>query len=568
MLISDMMSDIRSQNLVLPEFQREYVWSKEQAKELMVSLTKKYPVGGLLFWKTEEPPELKNVGELPEKLGTVQVILDGQQRLTTLYMLLIGEIPPYYVSEDITTDVRDLYYNVDDRDFQYFQPVRMRDNPRWVKVVDCFRPESVDVFSIAQRTVGDDGSAFQTAQSYDSNLSRLKAVRDIFLPTQAIPMDASLDEAIDVFDRVNSQGTSLTDAELALTHVTGKWPQARRTLKAKKDDLSLQKFDFYLSFMTRALVCTVTGHARFQYIHETPRPQLLEAWKRLSKILDYTVSILPSHAHIHSSDDLSTTNPLVPLIRFLAINGGSFPSEVSLRRALHWFYVAQIQQRYSGQTDNRLEHDVTIVNREDSPWDSLLNQIVDQRGRIEVFPDDFEGRGAAHPLYRMSYVLAKAHGAVDWFNGLLLATAAGDSYGIHSHHIFPQSALYANGYSSNSYLDRQIVNAIGNRAFLTGSTNLKIGSRVPEDYLPEVEDRYPEALSKQFIPMDAQLWGLDRYRDFLRARRELIARSLNSFLDGLISEEEPAGPRPLGELIRMGEGANLDSLVKSLCRSN
>ena len=383
MLISEAISDIRTQDLVLPEFQREYVWSREQAKQLLVSLTRKYPVGGLLFWKTQEPPELKNVDAMPEKLGTVQVILDGQQRLTTLYMLVTGEIPPYYVSEDITNDIRDLYYNVDDGDFQYFQPVRMRDNPRWVRVVDCFDGDSVDVFSIAQKTVGEDEGAFQQAQEYNSNLSKLKGVRDVQLPTQVIPTEASLDDAIDVFDRVNSLGTKLTEAELALTHVTGKWSEARKTLKAKMGQLKQHRFEFDLTFMTRSFVCTVTDHALFQHIHQTPRHQLEEGWGRLSKILDYMAGILPSHAHIHSTRDMSTLNPLIPIVRFLNLNGGRFPSDASLRRGMHWLHVAQIHQRYAGQTDSRLEHDVTIVNREDSPWQSLVNQIVDQRGACE-----------------------------------------------------------------------------------------------------------------------------------------------------------------------------------------
>ena len=213
---------------------------------------------------------------------------------------------------------------------------------------------------------------------------------------------------------------------------------------------------------------------------------------------------------------MSTLNTLTPIVRFLSLNGEKFPSEASLRSGLHWLYVAQIHQRYAGQTDQRLEQDVTIVNREDSPWQSLINQIVDQRGRVKVLPDDFEGRGSSHPLYRMSLILAKANGAVDWFNGLSLDAPID---GIHSHHIFPQSALYKNGFSSNSHLDRQVVNAIANRAFLTGQTNLAIGNRMPEEYLPEVEERFPGALSSQFIPEDTQLWRLDRYRDFLSARR-------------------------------------------------
>ena len=328
------------------------------------------------------------------------------------------------------------------------------------------------------------------------DLSRLRGIRDVDLPIQIVPTEASLNDAIDVFDRLNSLGTKLTDAELALTHVTGKWSQARRTLKAKMDQLEQQRFAFDLTFMTRALVCTVTGHALFEHIRAVERPRLEEGWLQLSKILGYVTSVLPSHAYIHSTRDMSTTNPLIPIVRFLSLNGDKFQSESSLRRGLHWLYMALVHQRYAGQTDSRLEHDVTIVNREDSPWPSLLNQIVDQRGRMEVLPDDFEGRGAGHPLYRMSLVLAKAHGAVDWFNGLSLATPMGDTYGIHSHHIFPQSALYQSGYSSDSHLDRQMVNAIANRAFLSGQTNLSIGDRLPEDYLPEVEERYPKGVGE------------------------------------------------------------------------
>ena len=361
-----------------------------------------------------------------------------------------------------------------------------------------------------------------------------------------------------MFDRVNSLGTKLTEAELALTHVTGKWPQARRTIKAKMDQLKDQKFDFDLTFMTRALVCTVTDHTLFEYIHETPRQQLEDSWERLSTMLDYVTTFLPRQAHINSVRDLSSTNPLIPLIRFLSLNEGKFPSNTSLRSGIHWFYAAQIHQRYSGQTDSRLEHDVTVINREDSPWQTLVDQIVDQRGRIEVRPDDFEGRGVGHPLYRMSSVVAKAHGAVDWFNGLSLESPVGDSYGIHSHHVFPPSALYGCGYSSDSHLDRQLVNAIANRAFLTGETNQSLGSRLPEDYLPEVEERFPGALASQFVPMDTQLWRLDRYRDFLKARRELMAERLNSFLDSLISEQESLNIRPLVELINMGEGTVLE----------
>lgn len=558
MKIYELLSDIRKRDLVLPEFQREFVWSREQAKQLMVSLWKGYPVGSLLLWKTDDPPELKNMQELPERLGTVQVILDGQQRLTTLYILIEGEIPPYYKHEDIEVRITDLYYNLADGEFQYYQHLRMHGNPHWVNVVNCFNGGGIDTFEIARNSTKDPQAAFRQAQVYTNNLNRLKAIRSMDLPLQVVPYYAPLKDAIDIFDRVNSQGTKLTDADLALTHVTGNWPTARREIKAKIEKLVGRQFELDLKFMTRALTCVVTHHALFDWIHLEPRSALEEGWKRLSDILDYLVSILPSHAFIHSADDLNSSNTLIPLVAYLATNQGVFPNHRALRQAVNWLYAAHIWARYTAQTDQRLEHDVTVIAREEFPWDSLREQIIDQRGRIEVKPSDFEGRVAQHPLFRMSLILAKAHSAVDWFNGLPLATSAGRAYNIQYHHVFPQSVLYRNGYDPDNHLHRKVVNEIANRAFLTAETNVDISNRPPEEYLPEVEERYPGTLSRQCIPMDPYLWRTERYGDFLEARRRSLAQAINSLMAGLITEPEQPRERPVSELISLGEGPTME----------
>ncbi len=551
--ISELMTDIRNRDLVLPEFQREYVWSREQAKQLMVSLFKEYPVGALLFWKTPNPPELKNLPTGNSDLGTVSIILDGQQRLTTLYLLMTGEIPPYYTKEDLRTDPRELFFNLDTGEFQYYQASKMRDNPLWVRVVDAFT-QKVNVFALAKGQAQEDAQVVELAEKYSENLERLRRIGAIDLPVQNVPSQAGLDEAIDIFDRVNSQGTKLTDAELALTHITGKWSNARREMKRKIAALSKQHFYFDLTFTTRALTGVVVRRALFETIHHAPREHLVEGWQRLSNILDYLVVLLPGQAYIHSTEDINTTNVLIPLIVYLSLNGGEFPNERELKGAVHWLYNAHIWARYTGQTDQRLEHDVSIVVRETSPWEELRAQIIDQRGRIEVRPADFVGRGAQHPLYRMTFILAKALGAVDWFNGLPLAGTPKHRYYIHSHHIFPQSILYRELYDPNNHLDRKKVNEIANRAFLTASTNQHLGNRLPEEYFLEIEERFPGALDRQFIPRDPELWKIKHYEEFLDARRKLIARKLNDFLGSLLAEKEEAKQqRPLAEIIAMGE---------------
>ena len=556
MKIADLIYSIQIKSLVLPEFQREYVWTREQAKKLLSSLIKGYPVGSILLWKTNNPPELKN--EVIDPGSKVyQLILDGQQRLTTLYMLINGDIPPYYTEKDVTTDPRDLFYHLGTGDLQYYQSSVMKADPLWVRVVECFKADSsINIFELIPES---SENKFVLANEYSNHLTALRLVKEKELPELLIPSTAEIEDAIDIFDLVNSQGTKLTDAELALTHIVDKWPVARRVIKEKIDFLKISDFDFNLNFLTRALTTIVTRRAIFESIHVEPKENLIAGWNKLSKILDYLTTILPSRAFINSTGDLSTTNVLIPVIAFLNQNNSRFPDEASLKRALYYIYTSLIWSRYSGQVDQRLESDVSVVYRENYPWDMLRDALIDQRGRVDVKPNDLEGRTGNHPLYYMTYILAKSGGAMDWFNGAPLTNRQTGAYYVHSHHIFPQSLLYANGYDIDNHLHRKIVNEIANRAFLTAETNRSISNRPPEVYLPEIEAKYPGALAKQFIPMHPELWKISKFPEFLEARRQLIAVKFNSLLDSLLSPTPTQIRRKdILELISLGESEILE----------
>jgi hypothetical protein len=556
MKINDLIHSIKIKNVVLPEFQREYVWSKDQAKKLMASLAKEYPVGSLLFWKTDNPPELKNLPNISHN-NSYQIILDGQQRLTTLYMLINGQIPFYYTNEDIINDPRDLFFNIDSGEFQYYQTNVMVNDPLWVRVVDCFDTnKEINVFSLAEDLSQD--NKFPLAMKYTNNLQKLRNIKDRELPILLVPASATLEDAIDIFDLVNSQGTKLTDAELALTHIVGNWPQARQVIKNKIQDLKTKNFNFNLTFMTRALTTVVSKRALYEAIHGEPKEKLKDGWKKLSKIMDYLVLILPNRAFIHSTYDLNTTNVLIPIIAYLNENNEKFPDDKNLKRAIHFIYIALAWARYSGQTDQKLEHDVSIMYRENNPWEKLVDALIDQRGRIEVKPNDLEGRTAGHPLYLITYIISKTQGATDWFNGMPLTGKETGSYTINSHHIFPSSILYKNSYDADNHLHRKIVNEIANRAFLTGDTNKSLSNTPPEEYLPSIEENYPGALSKQFIPMQPDLWKIDRYADFLEARRHLIATKINEYFNGLITEPIKVKEKSIKEIITLGESAVLE----------
>jgi hypothetical protein len=191
----------------------------------------------------------------------------------------------------------------------------MKNNPTWVRVTDCLSsPTPVKVFEIVQKKAATEKATdeqFQLAQLYNDNLTKLHNILDRDYPVQIVPPQADIDAAIDVFDRVNSLGTKLTDAELALTHITGKWSKARQQMKKKITELEDKGFVFDLTFMVRCLVGVVHGRALFEIIHKTDAEKLLAGWQELTRILDYLITILPGHAYIHSTDDLNTTNVLV-----------------------------------------------------------------------------------------------------------------------------------------------------------------------------------------------------------------------------------------------------------------
>src|SRR3546814_3650251 len=103
-----------------------------------------------ISWETNTPPELKGPYKYNEKQGAVRILLDGQQRLTTLYMLIRGDLPPYYTAPEILNDTRGLYVNVETRELEYYKKLKMENDPRWQNLTDIFQRSE-------ERRVGKEG---------------------------------------------------------------------------------------------------------------------------------------------------------------------------------------------------------------------------------------------------------------------------------------------------------------------------------------------------------------------------------------------------------------------------
>jgi len=560
MKTSQILDNIENLLLVVPEFQREYVWSKEQAKQLMISLFRDYPVGSLLIWQTNNPPAIKNKAiAIHNPSYTWDILLDGQQRLTTLYLLIKGEIPPYYKQDEIINDPRNLYFNLENGEFSYYSKLKMQGDPLWRKVTDCFNGNLTAFTLLQQMNIQDPNQLNTIGTAINDNLLKLLDIKKTDNPIQYVPASATIDEAIDVFDRVNSKGTKLTEAELVLTHITGRWPQARSQMKQKIEELEQKEFFFTsdyqknLDFFTRCMVVSMTHSARYSdnaklKYEDFSRDNYVRYWDEVSKSIDSLFPILTRNALVSNTNDLNSTNLLVPIVAHLLKNGCRFVGNEQ-NNFLYWMFLALVWSRYSGQTEQRLDKDVYLVMNRENPISDLVAQIEDQRGRTEVKSADLLGRGSGHPIYKMLYVITKHKKAVDWSNGEPIYDTMG--YSIQSHHIFPQALLYENGLESENYLDKKKVNEIANRAFITRDADYEISDKKPCDHLPEVEKKYPGALEQQFIPMDSSLWIVEKYDDFLEERRKLIADGINTFLRKL--QKPGGGEKNWKEIILRGE---------------
>ncbi len=533
--IIHLLKEIEENELVVPEFQREYVWSYDQAKEFIKSLYGKWPTGSFLFWnvKPKNAPPLKNK-KASERGGTLNVLLDGQQRLTALYLLIKGEVPPYYSKDEITYDPRELYFNLYTAEFKYYKNSEMKENPLWQRVCGIYRMGDSDIQKIIEQIKEASIVSEDPSSTVLMNYQKLRQILECDYPILKVNVPATLVQVVDLFDKVNSQGTKLTKGELALAHMQTQWASARKEIKCLKKELASDGFDLNIDFFVRCIVGVITGGWRPETIHNTEKKKLIDAWSTIRDSLKYLIKILPREAFVDNLADLSTDKVLIPMAVYLSIHNKQF-SLKEKKRFFHWMYLAILWGRYSSSPETSLDKDVRIVSENGDPFDKLVREIVAKSGRTKInASEDVRRKRINTGIGVLMRIAAKSSGAVDWFNGTPLSSRDGGSYHIEQHHVFPSSILYKTelgGYDSTISAHRDLVNEVSNNAFLVMKTNRTIGNTEPSRILPDVKHNYPGALEAQFVPINEELWTLKNYEKFLQKRSELIAAGINNLIE-------------------------------------
>lgn len=529
MKISTVLDHIDSGHMALPEFQRGYVWNRDQVRGLFDSLYRRHPVGGLLVWATESKTAAHR-GDGLLAAGVVKLLLDGQQRMTSLYGVVRGKPPKFF--DGNAHAFTGLRFHLEGESFEFYQPVKMKDDPLWIDVTELMQQGTAGLGAFVTRLSAQPALAPKVGD-YVARLSRLLGITDVDLYVEEVTgADKSLDVVVDIFNRVNSGGTKLSKGDLALAKICADWPEGREAMKAKLKEWGKADYHFTLDWLLRSVNTVLTGEAKFQHLHEKTAAEVQDALARATKHIDTSLNLISGRLGLDHDQVFFGRFGVPVMARYLdqrQVKKFGPMGEQERDKLLFWFVQAAMWGRFSGSTESFIDQDLAALEGPDSGLDKLLEQLRLWHGGLRAEPGHFTGWSLGARFYPVLYLLTRMGESRDWGTGLpLKASLLGKMSRLEVHHIFPKAQLYKRHYK------RPEVNALANFCFLTKDTNLHITDRLPEEYFPEVEAAHKGALVSQWIPDDPALWKIERFRDFLEVRKQLLAAELNRRMEELL----------------------------------
>jgi hypothetical protein len=340
--------------------------------------------------------------------------------------------------------------------------------------------------------------------------------------------DKTLDVVVDIFNQVNSGGTKLSKGDLALAKICADWPEGRDTMKAKLKEWARADYRFSLDWLLRSMNTVLTGEAKFQFLHDKTAEEIQDGFKRAAKHIDSSLNLISRRVGLDHDQVFFGRFGVPVMVRYLDHRSGPM-DEKERDKLLFWFVQAGMWGRFSGSTESFIDQDLAALEGPDGGLDKLLDQLRLWHGGLRVEPGHFTGWSLGARFYPVLYMLTRMGQARDLGTGLpLKANLLGKMSRLEVHHIFPKAQLYKRGFK------RPEVNALANFCFLTKDTNIDIRDRLPEEYFPEIENAHPGALASQWIPMDAGLWKIENFRQFLEARKSLLAAEVNRRMEELL----------------------------------
>ncbi|GGC73867.1 DUF262 domain-containing protein [Hoyosella rhizosphaerae] len=606
--LTHLIEDIKHGNVALPDIQRPFVWPARKARELFDSMYRGYPVGTLMFWETGAAVGTKQFGAGKSgETGRVPklLVVDGQQRLTSLYAVLTG-------SEVVTKTFQSrrikIAFRPADETFEVADASIERDPEFIADITDLWIgsfKSRVREFMTRLET-SRDGELSQAEQDQlEERIDRVRDLRDFRFQVIELNSNADEEQVADIFVRINSEGVQLKQADFILTLMSVHWEKGRRQLEQFARDAVVApsigpspKNPFINpgpDQLLRAAVGLAFKRGRLANVYSILRGKDLESgqvseerraaqFEALARAQDQVVDLTNwheflkcvQHAGFRSDRMIASDNALIYTYTLWLVGRHDFGIERAKLRKLiaRWFFMAHTTGRYTSSPESVIEADLTrFKNLPDSDaFTAELNRQVRSNFTGDYWdislPNRLDTSAAKSPVLSAYWAALNLLDAEVLFSHLkirdLLDPAINSPRSMERHHLFPKAFLKSLGVSGVAQ-----TNAIANMAFLDWPENATIGSGDPREYWPEMSRTLnPEMLKRQVywhaLPVG---WEQLEYSVFLERRRSLIAKVVRDGFDRLwedrVRRNEVA---EIAEIIASGESQLVE--FKSTARWN
>jgi len=438
MQIQTILDQIDLGAMALPEFQRGYVWNREQVRGLMHSLYRKHPVGSLLVWVTQT----ENVdarGDQPLQTGSVKLLLDGQQRISSLYGLIRGK-PPKFFDGDAKA-FTGLYFNIKNEIFEFYMPTKMKEDPLWLNVTEVLREGAGKTM---QKLLLNPELQADIPQ-YLNRINAIENIKSIDLHIEEVSgADKTVDVVVDIFNRVNSGGTKLSKGDLTLARICAQWPDARDEMKKRLAKWRKAGYDFSLDWLLRCINAVVTGEALFTAMKDVSTAEFKKGLEHTETIVDRILNLIANRLGLDHDRVLGSRFAIPLMARYLHQRGGKIKNQAERDRLLYWYVHTLLWGRYSGSTESVLNKDLEAIEganfeSENGALEKLIGNLRDNRGDLKLNEQDFSGSSKGNRFYPLLYMMTRVCHARDWGTGDELTNhLLGHLSSLQIHHFFPK----------------------------------------------------------------------------------------------------------------------------------
>ena len=561
--LKKLVEDISMGEIGLPDIQRPFVWSMTKVRDLFDSMYRGFPIGYLLFWENGSSDTHRTIGAGPKQKVARLLIVDGQQRLTSLYAVMKA-VP--VITKDFKSQRIKIAFHPLSEKFEVSNAAIEKD-AEWIPDISILWQPDTKPHAFKRKFLEKLGKRRPlTAEEEDiihERIDRLIKLEEY--PLTALEISSSVDEdkVSEIFVRINSKGEALNQANFILTLMSVFWDEGRKELeefcrrsKAPSPDGSSSPFNHYLrpnpDQLLRVSVALGFRRARLEHVYSLLRGKHLETrqfsdeqrvkqFALLQEAQAYTLDLQNWHEFFkvlkragYPSDQLISSQMAV-LYTYALWLIGKRDFKVDLYRLrevmARWFFMATLTGRYTSSPEARFEQDMALLrgaNRADDfvrILDEQISAVLTKDYWEVTLPNELEtaaARNTAQFAYYATLCLLEARVLYSKMkvSELLDPTTKAKKTALERHHLFPRKYLQRIGVR-----EKRLINQVANYALVEWSDNIKISDRAPRDYVPELEKRFASDELQQMYDwhgLPSNWYELD-YEDFLKERRRRIA---------------------------------------------